>query len=186
MSHNSSENFSFNGVYDIDIDNKWVVVEVPQNNKDSASLLHLLTHLRPDLRHFSLFRHNPHCSTRLCTMARYKCIDWLISAGNERDRLGCPCNSQIPSKFVLNCWSAHSSRLCLQHWRHLSPSLRTPLNPASHNSVWRTVKWLCIAAKHYLTYSHIASVINKSLENRTDISLHCDWGDGLFLVQTVF
>ena len=32
----------------------------------------------PDLRHFSLFRHNPHCSTRLCTVARYKCIDWLI------------------------------------------------------------------------------------------------------------
>ena len=25
-----------------------------------------------------LHRHNPHCSTRLCTMARYKCIDWLI------------------------------------------------------------------------------------------------------------
>ena len=30
------------------------------------------------LRHFSLLRHNPHCSTRLCAMARYKCIDWLI------------------------------------------------------------------------------------------------------------
>ena len=44
----------------------------------TVELLHLLTHLRPGLRHFSLFRHNPHCSTRLCTMARYKCIGWLI------------------------------------------------------------------------------------------------------------
>ena len=43
----------------------------------TVELLHLLTHLRPGLRHFS-FRHNPHCSTRLCTMARYKCIDWWI------------------------------------------------------------------------------------------------------------
>ena len=41
-------------------------------------LLHLLTHLRPGLRHFSLLRHNLHCSTCLCTMARYKYIDWLI------------------------------------------------------------------------------------------------------------
>ena len=32
-----------------------------------VELLHLLTHLRSGLRHFSLFRHNPHCSTRLCT-----------------------------------------------------------------------------------------------------------------------
>jgi len=38
-----------------------------------------LTHLRPGLRHFSLLRHNPHFSTRLCTTARYKCIDWLIN-----------------------------------------------------------------------------------------------------------
>ena len=31
------------------------------------------------LRHFSLFfQHNLHCSTRLCTMVRYKCIDWFI------------------------------------------------------------------------------------------------------------
>ena len=37
----------------------------------TVQLLHLLLHLRPGLRHFSLFRHNPHCSTRLCTMARY-------------------------------------------------------------------------------------------------------------------
>jgi len=37
-------------------------------------------HLRSHLRHFSLLRHNPHCSTRLCTMARYKCIDWLIDS----------------------------------------------------------------------------------------------------------
>ena len=44
----------------------------------TVELLHLLTYLRSGLRHFSLFRHNPHCSTRLCTMARYKCIDWLI------------------------------------------------------------------------------------------------------------
>ena len=44
----------------------------------TVELLHLLTHLRPGLRHFSLLRHNPHCSTRICTMARYKCIDWLI------------------------------------------------------------------------------------------------------------
>ena len=44
----------------------------------TVELVHLLTHLRPGLRHFSLFRHNPHCSTRLCTMARYNCIDWLI------------------------------------------------------------------------------------------------------------
>ena len=44
----------------------------------TVELLHLLTHLRPGLRHFSLLRHNPHCSTRLCTMARYKCIDRLI------------------------------------------------------------------------------------------------------------
>jgi len=44
----------------------------------TVELLHLLTHLRPGLRHFSLLRHNAHCSTRLCTMARYKCIDWLI------------------------------------------------------------------------------------------------------------
>jgi len=41
-------------------------------------MLHLLTHLRSGLRHFSLLRHNPHRSTRLCTMACYKCIDWLI------------------------------------------------------------------------------------------------------------
>jgi len=69
----------------------------------TVELLHLLTHLRSGLRHFSLFhhhhhhhqrissrrksyknfraamchvfQHNPHCSTRLCTMARYKCID---------------------------------------------------------------------------------------------------------------
>ena len=45
----------------------------------TVELLHLLLHLRPGSRHFSLFRHNPHCSTRLCTMARYKCIDWLIA-----------------------------------------------------------------------------------------------------------
>ena len=32
----------------------------------TVELLHLLTHLRPGLRHFSLLRHNPHC-----TMARY-------------------------------------------------------------------------------------------------------------------
>jgi len=44
----------------------------------TVELLHLLTHLRLGLRHFSLLRHEPHCSTRLCTMARYKCIDWLI------------------------------------------------------------------------------------------------------------
>ena len=44
----------------------------------TVELLHLLTHLRPGLRHFSLFRHNPHCSTCLFTMARYTCIDWLI------------------------------------------------------------------------------------------------------------
>ena len=44
----------------------------------TVELLHLLTHLRPGLRRFSLLRHNPRCSTRLCTMAHYKCIDWLI------------------------------------------------------------------------------------------------------------
>ena len=44
----------------------------------TVELLHLLLHLRPNLRHFSLLWHNTHCSTRLCTMARYKCIDWLI------------------------------------------------------------------------------------------------------------
>ena len=44
----------------------------------TVELLHLLTHLRPGLRHFSFLQHNLHCSTRLCTMARYKSIDWLI------------------------------------------------------------------------------------------------------------
>ena len=56
-------------------------LSVPPHNLDTAArrfsveMLQLLTHLRPGLRHFSLLRHNPHCSTRLCTMARYKCID---------------------------------------------------------------------------------------------------------------
>ena len=31
-----------------------------------------------EIRHFSLFQHNLHCSTRLFTVAHYKCIDWLI------------------------------------------------------------------------------------------------------------
>jgi len=40
----------------------------------SNCMLHLLTHLRSGLRHFSLLRHNPRCSTRLCTMY------WLIGS----------------------------------------------------------------------------------------------------------
>jgi len=44
----------------------------------TVEVLYLLLHLRTGLRHFSLLRHNPLCSTRLWTMALYKCIDWLI------------------------------------------------------------------------------------------------------------
>jgi len=54
-----------------------LIIHIRLNSKDllEVELLHLLLHLRPGLRHFSLLRHNPHCSTRLCTMARCKCID---------------------------------------------------------------------------------------------------------------
>ena len=40
----------------------------------TVELLHLLTHLRPGLKHFSLFQHNLHCSTMAC----YKSIDWSL------------------------------------------------------------------------------------------------------------
>ena len=52
----------------------------------------LLTHLRPGLKHFSLFQHNLHSSTRLCTMARYKSIDWLTHWFAHP-----PCKFQRPS-----------------------------------------------------------------------------------------
>ena len=63
----------------------------------TVELLHQLTHLRPGLRHFSLLRHNRHCSTRLCTTARYKCIDWLIDDRVRRDTGHRKCWNTVPS-----------------------------------------------------------------------------------------
>ena len=93
----------------------------PVPNPDTVELLHLLLHLRPGLRHFSFLRHNPYCSTRLCTMARYKCIDWLIdwlnsllSSSHSRSI----CISEINSLSS----SSHSRSICISEINSLPSS----------------------------------------------------------------
>jgi len=85
----------------------------------TVELLHLLTDLRSGLRHFSLLRYNPHCSTRLCTIAHYKCIDWLIKQTNLQS---CELPSRVSGKapaandrsaFCIKMWSLHQIVLLL-------------------------------------------------------------------------
>jgi len=104
----------------------------------TVELLHLLTHLRSGLRHFSLLRHNPHCSTRLCTMARYKCIDWLI------DRLYGILSS--PALMVVMDESLHSVMIscAVQHFDTVSGNTSTCQCSATH--VWLLVGWLAVMA----------------------------------------
>jgi len=93
----------------------------------TVELLYLLTHLRSGLRHFSLFRHNPHCSTRLCTMARYKCIDWLIDWLRE-----------CLSVNVSTC--RNGSAACE---RHVSTSQRQVVRARIRRRHWRDCRAVC-------------------------------------------
>ena len=113
----------------------------------TVEMLHLLTHLRPGLRHFSLLQYNLHCSTHLYTMACYKCIDWLIDISYFM---------QWSEKNTVKTENNNVNNY-ISHRRHLVPQKQTEGTHITHSSSSSSSSSFYFAQQYRIAVTNINS-----------------------------